>query len=146
MKIEEGKFYRTRDGRKVGPMEVGGLVGEWDFEADVDGQRTIDGTYCAWRADGSFDPLDRKTPHRLDLISEWSDGPVRTITRQEIVPGTYDGVEVGSEVTGHPQREVMVRIAIDHGPMVCMNADQLERAAAVLTALADALKASEAPR
>lgn len=74
----------------------------------------------------------------LELIQ---DGPVRTV--QRIIPGTYDGVEVGSEVTGHPQREVMVRIAPDHGPMVCMDHTALTNAAAVLTALAGALRDGE---
>lgn len=125
MRIEEGKYYRTRDGRKVGPAKK--LYG---------GRFEFDGAHSHCHAsDGKY--LGRDSS--LDIVAEWTEGPVRTV--QQIVPGTYDGVGVGSEVTGHPQREVMVRIATDHGPMVCMDADALDRAAAVLTALAGALRA-----
>ena len=51
MKIEEGKYYRTRDGRKVGPMRSA-----W----------TPNGTQW-WFKDGD------KT--KLDLIAEWTDEP-----------------------------------------------------------------------
>lgn len=66
----------------------------------------------------------------FELISE---SPVRTVTRQEIVPGTYDGVNVmlPDDVVDH------VRVALF---LRAPSADQLERAAAVLTALAGALR------
>lgn len=65
------------------------------------------------------------------------DGPVRTVTRQEIVPGTYDGVVVSYE---HDHR-LTVHFMVERP-----SPDALTRAAAVITALADALKAWEAPR
>lgn len=67
MKIEEGKFYRTRDGRKVGPMrhDFGSI---WDckemFPNDSDYHWTEDGCRgCATNLDCP------------NLIAEWTDVP-----------------------------------------------------------------------
>lgn len=60
-------------------------------------------------------------------------GPVRTVTRQEIIPGTYDGVVV---MGVDPGGELHVSLI----PMATRDPDRLERAAAVLTALAGALR------
>jgi hypothetical protein len=60
-------------------------------------------------------------------------GPVRTVTRQEIIPGTYDGVRVGEP--GADNGAVWVEIVYDR-----FDAATLTRAAAVLTALAGALR------
>lgn len=60
-----------------------------------------------------------------------SDSPVRTVTRQEIIPGTYDGVRVGDPF----RNGVTVEIERAH-----MDPDRLTRAASVLTALAGALR------
>jgi hypothetical protein len=125
MRIEEGKYYRTRDGRKVGPLRATDN-GHWPMECD--------GTW--WRADGESceGSMARMYPEN-DIVAEWTDeGPVRTVTRQEIIPGTYDGVCVRPL----PGRKVDVSLE------GCVyNADQLERAAAVLTALAGALRDGE---
>lgn len=61
MQIEEGKFYRTRDGRKVGPMEV----------YDGDGFSFCSGgrTYNSYGGFYSMGISDK------DLVSEWSDTP-----------------------------------------------------------------------
>ncbi len=67
MQIEAGKYYRTRDGQKVGPMERN------------------DGTYSdthPWRSDwggsvrddGTWSDIKGKA-HPLDLIAEWADAP-----------------------------------------------------------------------
>lgn len=69
LRIEAGKFYKTRDGRKVGPME-------W----------RVEDTSYPWMADFKNDTSD---PHRLiftdagrnyrlrhlDLVAEWQDEP-----------------------------------------------------------------------
>lgn len=91
MKLEVGKFYRTRDGQKVGPIKsrrdkVYPFHGRLDDT--VSPSFTKDGYY--WRS-------ELESPD--DLIAEWVDepaasqpaGPVRTITRKEIVPGSYKG-------------------------------------------------------
>jgi hypothetical protein len=112
MNIEEGKFYRTRDGRKVGPMSiksprlvwVNGIEGDWYKK---DGRRS------------SF------TEQEDDLIKEWQDGPVRTVTRKEIVPGSYGCVVVCNDGS--------VSAA-------CDTAAELRAAAATLIEIADALE------
>lgn len=59
MKIEEGKYYRTRDGRKVGPMVYEHRISHPWAEA---GSESV----YIWREDGTsiFDP---------DIIAEWTD-------------------------------------------------------------------------
>lgn len=66
----------------------------------------------------------------FELISK---GPIRTVTRQEIIPGTYDGVVV---MGVDPGGELHVSLI----PMATRDPDRLDRAAAVLTALAGALR------
>jgi len=65
MKIEEGKYYRTRDGRKVGPMQIkpthSKLCGE---------QGSILSIWYV--ATGRANSL-RETPN--DLVAEWIDEP-----------------------------------------------------------------------
>ena len=70
LKIEAGKFYRTRDGRKVGPMNVPPSWGDWvkSIHADcVD----ADGYYQGWTKLGLNGFEDHSDP--LDLIAEWTD-------------------------------------------------------------------------
>lgn len=57
--IEAGKFYRARDGRKVGPIEA------YDY-----GYWHVRGTNDLWRADGT-----ECVHSSADLIAEWVDGP-----------------------------------------------------------------------
>lgn len=80
LKIEAGKYYKTRDGRKVGPTRTGGQY------IYVEGRSYYyDGRRC------------RSHETAGDLISEWQDetpSPIRTVTRREIVPGQYGLIEV----------------------------------------------------
>lgn len=134
MKIEAGKCYKTRDGRKVGPMDRWPSDDAWQsLQQDRPlrgGLWNIDGT--ALYA-GSFDSPD--------LIAEWTEGPVRTVTRTvtEIVPGEYSYVEVG-EIEGNE------RVPVAIGPcagLIPMTASELKAAAAVLLELAGALSDGE---
>lgn len=86
MKLEVGKFYKTRDGRKVGPVVFADAgLEEYPFAVPQE--------YVTYRKDGTHYSDRRES--RADLISEWtSDGPVRTVTRKEIVPGVYGNVYV----------------------------------------------------
>lgn len=59
MKIEVGKYYRTRDGQKVGPMKI---HNEAKFHIWI--ERYGDGR--SWKPDGTSD-------HCATLISEWSE-------------------------------------------------------------------------
>jgi hypothetical protein len=69
LKIEKGKFYRTRDGRKVGPMRD-----FWDsgfFVKHGDGQ--------VWERDGSTRAIC-KMPVGLEIVAEWTDEPEIDLT------------------------------------------------------------------
>lgn len=60
--IQAGKFYRTRDGRKVGPMKPWDPESDWDFESRG----------YLWKRDGTnYDGPG--CDH--DLIAEWTDPP-----------------------------------------------------------------------
>lgn len=92
MKIEAGRYYKTRDGRKVGPMEHCGS------DTDHPWQEAKNMSAHIWRDDGTS-----KWRNDPTLIAEWPTeptGPVRTVTRttREIVPGVYGGLEVGQAV------------------------------------------------
>lgn len=56
--IEAGKFYRTRDGRKVGPMRI------WD--ADVEHPFDDNGSDDVWRRDGT-------SIYQPDIVAEWTE-------------------------------------------------------------------------
>lgn len=65
LRIEAGKFYKTRDGRKVGPMVEWSSVAEHPFEVEAEGDESL------WRNDGTSRWDDTPT-----LIAEWTDEPV----------------------------------------------------------------------
>ena len=133
MKIEAGKYYKTRDGRKVGPTI------ENDFPNSYYPFKTSGGLYVM--ADGTANNgwnFDSKS----DLVAEWSEGPVRTVTRKEIVPGTYGRVAVGqpygSTVPVSVGSSILAPWAQGLTPA------ELRAAAATFVELADALEAVEA--
>ena len=75
MKIREGRFYRTRDGQKVGPIERGTSSSEaryWTAKSVLDG-----GFFSWWFKDGSFwpDGHEMRTANNAanDIIAEWSE-------------------------------------------------------------------------
>ena len=125
-KIEAGKYYKTRDGRKVGPTRTGGQY------IYVEGRSYYyDGRRCRSHETGD------------DLISEWLDetpSPIRTVTRREVVPGVYGRFEV----TGTYMKN---RVTLDFAPssvgtsvpIVGMNAEELREAAHLFNQIAEAL-------
>ena len=65
LQIEAGKYYRTRDGRKVGPMV---FCGEWEDEFP----------WCPERLGGCYsDTGVRQNIFKPDLIAEWTDEPAQ---------------------------------------------------------------------
>ncbi|QCM10311.1 hypothetical protein CFBP6625_08095 [Agrobacterium tumefaciens] len=75
IKIEAGKFYRTRDGRKVGPMErrEGYLFHEgWHYNAS--------GECCYRGRSGDCVQKDR------EIIAEWIDEPVAKPSNDNVQP------------------------------------------------------------
>ncbi|KAB2712823.1 hypothetical protein F9K88_07650 [Brucella intermedia] len=88
--IETGKFYRTRDGRKVGPMSD-----EGDRAYDTDEKclaAYINGDHRLFRAkDGRH--LFGKA--HLDLIAEWVDAPASNDNRPATQPAIVALIEGG---------------------------------------------------
>jgi len=75
MQLEEGKFYKTRDGRKVGPMGYSPYEGFLPWEDEVIGD--------LWDDDGTSDSGDN------DLIAKWTDEPeTLAVSRVEFENGT----------------------------------------------------------
>lgn len=124
MKPEVGKYYRTAGGEQVGPMKKH----YWSvdpFEAEVVGSRC--NHLCLYDEDGRA-----HMGRNYDLVAEWVDepaapaGPVRTVTRKEIVPGAYGEVVVDDD--GH------VRVGY------MRDAATIRAAIATLTEIADAME------
>ena len=75
LKIEAGKFYKTRDGRKVGPMSVDGydLLSAPGFSLKE------------WYGNGRcYSDLSRTTPK--DIIAEWIDEPIAKASNDNAQP------------------------------------------------------------
>jgi hypothetical protein len=68
MKLEVGKYYRTRDGRKVGPMGRW-MSNKFDCEPEYEGE--------FWQEDGTNGNGTTTQDEELDLISEWTDEPAQ---------------------------------------------------------------------
>lgn len=67
MKLEIGRYYRTRDGRKVGPVKVSdhGEGSEWPFSVPQE--------FVTYRQDGTHFYWGGCRPN--DIIAEWTDEP-----------------------------------------------------------------------
>lgn len=107
MKIEDGKFYRTRNGRKIGPMRV--PPGEY-WASDVAASDGKQGWY-----EGGFFWRGEKTNN--DLIAEWVDTP-------DYNDGKWHGWN-GGECPVDPDSEIEVRWAnpqesrVNHSGLAC---------------------------
>jgi hypothetical protein len=107
MKIEEGKYYKTRDGRKVGPMvrgHVGSQSAYWTCRCNP-----LENAAAEWFKCGSFWPdghtLRTERTMARDIIEEWRD-PIDVYTiptmpfglltpEQQQALRDYDGVIEG---------------------------------------------------
>jgi len=139
MKLEVGKYYRTREGEKVGPMR-GHADGGW-YAANDKCER-------GWYDNGARFYGSRDST----IIAEWTDepaapkpsatGPVRTVTRKEIVPGVYGDVSVS---WGRGSDEIALCL-VKHGEKAdyvghCfLTATDIRAAIATLTEIAEALE------
>ena len=131
----EGRYGRTRDGRKVGPMVLDLTTRYYpDYPWRCAPNDAPDIGVPFWTARGEYHRDERD--HPLDLVAEWvDDGPVRTVTRQEIVPGTYGRLRVGGVFGG------VVAVGIGaRNQYLMLDADELDAAARVLAQLAEALR------
>lgn len=88
VKLEAGKYYKTRDGRKVGPAILRiDLHSTWPWDVGDQALRCHNGKVGG---NGTFDDS-------FDIISEWSESPIRTVTRREIVAGVYGRLHVSRD-------------------------------------------------
>lgn len=71
MQIEAGKYYRTRDGRKVGPMYL--EEGYWKDKS----RTNFDGYIGLWLNDGGTDFVKKNELRhaKYALVAEWTDTP-----------------------------------------------------------------------
>lgn len=101
LKIETGKFYKTRDGRKVGPMRVDGPA--W----------TPNGGAHWYREDGSrYYACDRGGD--TDLIAEWIDEPVAEPSNDNVAPKFKVGDVVIDTESSEGYTGVVRAISNDH--------------------------------
>jgi hypothetical protein len=132
MQIEAGKFYRTRDGRKVGPAK---FLDE-KFYADQGYPWSLNGLFMYQSSGIAGDGAHEEH----DLVAEWFDtptGPVRTVTRKEIRGGTYGRLRIEPGLTG------TVLLGVEDGidtDQTHWTEKELRAAAATLIELADALR------
>lgn len=138
MQIEAGKYYETRDGRKVGPIEYskrGYATKPYPFQSPQLKFISSDGMVNSGTC---FDP-------QSDLIALWqeptSQGPVRTktVTTREVVDGVYGRISV----RGGYGRDVVISLTDRVGKTIDggnFDATELRAAALVLTQLAEALE------
>lgn len=138
MQIEAGKFYKTRDGSKVGPAIL--RTRDQDGWSVARGHPWACGTGFMHYPDGTC--AYTKAPH-LDLISEWGDttGPVveETVTAHRIVPGVYGRLDIAPGMLKSPTVLMGIEDGIDT-QLTHWTASELRAAAAVLSQLADALE------
>ena len=122
LNLEVGKKYTDRTGNVRGPMR---LIKDPAWHKFTDGK-------LSWGEHG--EALSTGTEFDNDLIALWQDaptGPVRTVTRKEIVPGVYGGLEVGQSVNG------MVFLAM---PIANFGREQIETLIDNLGTVRDALE------
>ena len=130
--IEAGRFYRTEAGGKVGPTRRISYSphSPWPFACDFPDSKT-GLLYVKLNGETQSGMGDHTTPN---LIAEWTDaptGPVRTVTRKEIVPGNYGAVALHRADDGI---DISVGLHSD-------DLSGIRAAIATLTEIADALEA-----
>ena len=88
MKIEAGRFYRTRDGRKAGPIEPHPHHGQYSWRGKVEGPIT---RLSGQRPDASY---SSGSPHDQDLVAS---DPSGTAASKAIDQITLDDFRRGVE-------------------------------------------------
>lgn len=136
MRIEEGKFYRSQNGRDSGlAVRHDGDDGSSFFVVGAS-HYTEAGLY-SYRGRLPRTPTDSRDGLAGMDLEGASVGPVRTVTRKEIVPGVYGAVHVENGANG--DRVQLRFVSPCDGLTTWYSADELRAAATVLNELADAL-------
>lgn len=76
MKIEVGKYYRTRDGRKVGPI---------GYNPNITNYGKFFSGETFWDEFGRLYQATKETDH--DLIAEWTEPETGTLAELDVKPG-----------------------------------------------------------
>jgi hypothetical protein len=72
MKLEVGKFYRTRDGRKIEILREADLYYGHRFVALMTPRETGKGLIVtSYAEDGTYSVLAAKDPSSCDIVAEW---------------------------------------------------------------------------
>lgn len=138
MKLEEGKYYKTRDGRKVGPIVINPITG-----VALTSERDFD-FWCVLAENGLANGDDGE-PHENDIIAEWQDGPIREVTKKELVPGVYGRFKVdnvdASWNENNPDIAINFVTRVNKNKIIdcAINATELREAAELFNELADYL-------
>lgn len=137
MRIEEGEYYRTRDGRKVGPANVA-YGGRFEFSGPH--------THCHG-ADGKYIGHDRD----LDIVAEWTDeGPIvtETVTVRRLEPGVYGRLSIDHDAPGYVSIGLTdpKGTGVEEGHRRSFNSAQLRDLARVATELAEYLDVARPQR
>lgn len=129
LNIPNGGYGKTRDGRKVGPLFHDRFISL--NEMFYRGTEENEG---GWFQDGRAFRDGKERPE--DLIAEWTEGPVRTVTRtvedREVVLGQFSRVNI----IEHDPDDLLTKLSMRgwYSPA------ELKAAAAVLLELAGALE------
>jgi len=97
LKIEAGKYYKTRDGEKVLVTEVDGYGVAWYTKQHQTTacftERTEGGRKTGWTDSTGTKPAD--------IVAEWTaSGPIQEISEKRLIAGNYGIVKVEDGIFG----------------------------------------------
>ena len=122
LKLEVGKYYRDQNGRKIGPIVDHGWSDGFNFYGG--------------KGMGFYNEEGRRQNNIDYIVSEWTTGPVRTVTRKEIVFGVHGDVEIVEDDTHQGGIGIYINAT--------MNAARIRAAANSMLAVADAMEDNHA--
>lgn len=131
--LEVGKDYKARNGQKVA-LSQRAYVSSVPYAFIGTSENGVRRVY---QVDGEHGVGSFTNEPEWDIVAEWSEGPVRTVTvtTRRIVPGVYGRLEVGGVVDGR------VHVLIQKGEYTHrLTADELDSLAMVASQLAEALR------
>lgn len=128
--IVEGVFYKRADGMKCGPAKVDDRT-KFPWNIPPSGQG-----FHAYSSDGKS-ILERQN---FDIISEWSEGPVRTVTRREVVEWSDDILTV----VPHEDGNVLIGFKHPHDQhYISLSKKQILSACMIMSQIAEAMDDGE---
>lgn len=123
---EEGKFYKARSGRKLGPArQTSKTYNYWSLGDDMT---------CAHEGDGHL--RSSRAPHELDLVAEWQEGPVVTERVKRIVE--WEG-EHGVRIKSGTEC-MFIDLGAEYINLTTNSVQRMRGIATIMTQLADALE------